>query len=79
MRQWLIRYDSNNMGQEVMLELPGRHKDCIEQLLNLRVPYLSIFQDLADKVHRLLFYFHHCFRSFNGDDCTDYGVGSYNI
>jgi hypothetical protein len=30
------------MGQEVVLELPGPHQDCIKQLLNLRVPCLSI-------------------------------------
>jgi hypothetical protein len=38
-----------------VLELPDRHKDCVEQLLNLRVPCLSILQDLADEVHGLLF------------------------
>jgi hypothetical protein len=38
------------MGQEVVLELPVCHKDCIEQFLNLSVPCLSILQDLADKV-----------------------------
>jgi hypothetical protein len=30
MCQWLIGYDSNSMGKEVVLELPGCHKDCIE-------------------------------------------------
>jgi hypothetical protein len=43
MRQWMIRYDSNNVDQEVMLELPGRHEYCLKQLLYLRVPCLSIF------------------------------------
>jgi hypothetical protein len=71
---WLI-----STTQEVVLELPGRHKDCTEQLLNLRVPCLSVLQDLTDKVHRILFDFRCGFRAFNGDDCTDNGVGSCNI
>jgi hypothetical protein len=29
-------------GQEVVLEVPGYDKDCIEQLLNLGVPCLSV-------------------------------------
>jgi hypothetical protein len=67
------------MGQELVFELPGRHKDCIEQLLNLRVPCLSVLQDLADKVHMLLFDFRRGFRPFNDDDCTHNDVGSCNI
>jgi hypothetical protein len=67
------------MGQEVVLEFPGRHKNCIEQLLNLRVPCLSVLQDFTDKVHMLLFDFRRGFRLFNGDDCTNKGLGSYNI
>jgi hypothetical protein len=34
------------------------HENCVEQLLLLRVPYLSILEDLADKVHWLLLDFH---------------------
>jgi hypothetical protein len=79
MRQWSIRYDSNSTGQEVVFELPGYHKDCIEQLLNLRVPCLSVLQDLADKVQMLLFDIRRGFRPFNDDNCTDNGVGSCNI
>jgi hypothetical protein len=30
MRQWPIGYNSNNMDQEVVLERPYCHKDCIE-------------------------------------------------
>jgi hypothetical protein len=67
------------MGQKVVLEHPYYHKDCIKQLLNLRVSCLSILQDLTDKIHRLLFDFHRGFRPFNGDDCTDNSVGCYNI
>jgi hypothetical protein len=67
------------MGQEVVLELPGCHKDCIEQLLNLRVPCLSVLQDHADKVHMLLFDFRRGRRTFNGDDCTNYYVDSCNV
>jgi hypothetical protein len=64
---------------KVVLELSGCHKDCIEQLLNLRVPYLSVIQDLTDKVHMLLFDFCRGFKPFNGNDCMDNGVSSYNI
>jgi hypothetical protein len=67
------------MSQQVVLELLGCHKDCTEQLLNLRVHCLSILQDLTDKVHMLLFNFYRGFRLFNGDDCTDNCVGSCNI
>jgi hypothetical protein len=74
-----MEYNSNSMGQEVVIELPGCHEDYIEQLLNWRAPYLGILQDLADKVHRLLFDFHHSFRPFNDDDCTDNYVSSCNI
>jgi hypothetical protein len=66
------------MGQEIVLELHGRHKDCVEQLLNLRVSCLSVLHDLTDKVHRLLFDFRRGFRPFNGDNCADNCVGGYN-
>jgi hypothetical protein len=68
------------MGQEVVLELPSCNKDYIEQILNLRVPCLSILQDFADKVHKLLFDFHRGFRSFNRNNCADncIGSGTYN-
>jgi hypothetical protein len=36
-----------------MLELSGHQEDIIEQLLDVRVHCLSIFQDLIDKVHML--------------------------
>jgi hypothetical protein len=67
------------MSQEIVLELFGHHKDYIEQLLNLRVPCLSILHDLANEMHRLLFNFRLCFKPFNDDDCTDNGVSSCNI
>jgi hypothetical protein len=67
------------MGHKVVLELPECHKNRIEQLLNLWVPCLSILQDLADKVHMLLFGFRRGFRPFNGDVYIDNSVGSYNI
>jgi hypothetical protein len=67
------------MGQEVVLELPSLHKDCIEQLLNLSVPYLNILQDITDKVHMLLLDFRRGFWLFNGDDSADNCVGNYNI
>jgi hypothetical protein len=77
--QWSIGYDPNNMHKEVVLEHPGHHEDYIEQLLYLRVCCLSILQDLVDKVHGLLFNFHHGFRPFNDDDCDDNGVGGCDV
>jgi hypothetical protein len=67
------------MGQEVMLELPGHHEDIIEQLLDLRVHCLSIFQDLVDKVHMLLLDFHCGFWPFNDDNTADNCVGGYHV
>jgi hypothetical protein len=61
------------MCQEAVLQLLGRHENCIEQLLHLRVLCLSILEDLANKVHRLLLDF--C----RGDDCTDNNVGGRHI
>jgi hypothetical protein len=77
--QWPIGYDLNDIGEEVVLECPSYYKDCIEQLLNLRVPYLIVLQVLTDKVHKLLFDFRRGFMPFNGDDCTNNSVGSCNI
>jgi hypothetical protein len=51
----------------------------MEQLLNLRVPYLSVLQDLTDKVHGLLFDFCRGFSLFNDNKCADNCVGSYNV
>jgi hypothetical protein len=62
-----------------MLELPGHHKDCVEQLLDLRVPYLSILQGLADNIHGLLLDFRRGFRSFNGDNGADNCVSGCNV
>jgi hypothetical protein len=67
------------MSQEVVLVLPIHHKDCVEQLLNLRVSCLSILQNLADKVHELLFDFHRGVRPFNNDNGADNCVGSCNV
>jgi hypothetical protein len=67
------------MGQEVVLELSGHHKSCIEKLLNLRVSCLSILQDLTDKVCGLQFDFRCSFSLFNGNNCADHCVGGYNI
>jgi hypothetical protein len=62
-----------------MLELPGHHKDYIEKLLDLRVPSLSILQDLTNKVHMLLLDFHCGFWPFNDDNCANNCVGDCNI
>jgi hypothetical protein len=62
-----------------MLQLPGRHEYCIEQFLHLWIPYLSVIQDLANKVHELLsdLCYHLCL--FNDDDCADHNVGSRHV
>jgi hypothetical protein len=79
MREWSIGHDPNSMGQEVVLELPGRHKDCIEQLLDLGVPCLIILQNLTDKVHGSLFDFCRDFMPFNSNNGADNYVGGCNI
>jgi hypothetical protein len=62
-----------------VFELPGRHKDCVEQLLDLMVSYLSTLQDLADKVNELLFDLCRGFRPFNNDNGADNYVGDCNV
>jgi hypothetical protein len=64
--------------QEVVLQLPGHHEDCVEQLLNLQIPYLSVLKDLADKVHMLLLDFGSSPWLFNGDDGADYCISGYH-
>jgi hypothetical protein len=73
------RDEFNSMGQEIVLELPGHHKNCVEYLLNLRVPCLSVLRDLADKVHGLLLDFRCGFMPFNDDNCADNCVGSCDV
>jgi hypothetical protein len=65
--------------QEVMLELHGHHKNYVERLLDLRVPYLSILQDLVDKVHGLLLDIRLGFGPFNDDNGADNCVGDCNV
>jgi hypothetical protein len=67
--QWPIRDDPNSMRLEVVLELSSRHEDYIEKLLYLWVPCLSIFQDLANKVHWLFLDFSSSPWPFNGEQC----------
>jgi hypothetical protein len=62
-----------------MLQLPDRHEYYVEQFLHLWVPYLSIFQDLADKIHGLLLDFSYRLWPFNGDDYADYNLGSCHV
>jgi hypothetical protein len=62
-----------------VIELLGHHKDCIKQLLKLRVPCLSIIHDLTDEVHVLLFDFHRGIRLFNDNNYADNCVGSCNV
>jgi hypothetical protein len=75
----MIRYNSNYVHQKVMLQLSGHHEYCVEQFLHLCIPYLSILQDLTDKVHGLLLDFRYCFWPFNDDDCADHSVGGCHI
>jgi hypothetical protein len=67
------------MHQEIMLQLPGHHEDCIEQLLCPRVPCLSILKDLADKIHMLLLDFHRGLWPFNYDDSVDNCIGGGDV
>jgi hypothetical protein len=67
------------MCQEVMLEHPGRYEDCIEQLLNLRVPYLCMLQDLTNKVHWLLFNLCISFWLLDGVNSSNNCVGGCHI
>jgi hypothetical protein len=62
-----------------MLELFGRHEDCVEQLLNLRIPCLGILQDFADKVQWMLFNFHASFWPFNDDNGVNNCVGGCHV
>jgi hypothetical protein len=55
------------------------HENCVEQLLHLRVPFLRILKDLADKVHLLLLDFCCGLWPFHNDDCANHGVGSCHI
>jgi hypothetical protein len=73
------RYNSNSVRQEVMLQLLGRHEYCVEQFLHLWIPYLSVLQDLTDKVHKLLLDLHYRLWPFSGDDCADHNVGSCHV
>jgi hypothetical protein len=69
----------NYVRQEVMLNLPCRHEYYVEQFLHLWIPYLSILQDLTDKVHGLLLDFCYSFWPFNSDDCANHSVGIRHI
>jgi hypothetical protein len=62
-----------------MLQLSGRHEYYVEQFLHLWIPYLSILQDFADKVHGLLLDLFYCLWPFNGDDCADHNIGSRHV
>jgi hypothetical protein len=67
MCQQPIGYDLYKMSQEIMIQLPGHHKYCVEHLW---VSCLCVFQNLTNEVYRLLFQFCIRFWSFNGDDCV---------
>jgi hypothetical protein len=62
-----------------MFEIPSRHEHCVELLLHLWVPCLSVFQDFADKVYWLLFHFRVNFWPFNGNDSAHNCVGGCHI
>jgi hypothetical protein len=62
-----------------MLQLPGRHEYCVEQLLHLWIPYLSVLQDFTNKVHMLLLDLRYRLWLFNSDDCANHNVGSRHI
>jgi hypothetical protein len=75
----VVRYNPNCVREEVMLQLPSHHECCVEQFLHMWIPYLSILQDLANKLHGLLLDFRYSFWPFSGDDCVDHIVGSRHI
>jgi hypothetical protein len=39
-----------------VLQLPGRHECCVEQLLHLWVSCLSVFENFTNEVYWLLFF-----------------------
>ena len=65
---------------KVMAELPGRNKDNVQQLLDLRIPSLRLVQDFIDEVDRALNYIGvPGFFSFNDDGDTDDTVGCSDV
>jgi len=63
-----------------MAELPGRNKDSIQQLLDLRIPSLRLVQDFANEVDMTLnFIGMPDFFSFNDDGSTDDMVGCSDV
>ena len=65
---------------KVMAELPGRNKDSVQQLLDLRIPSLRIIQYFTDEVDRALnFIGMPGFFSFNDDGSTDDMVGCSDV
>ena len=60
--------------------LPGRNKDSVQQLLDLRIPSLRIIQYFTDEVDRALnFIGVPSFFSFNDDGSTDDTVGCSDV
>ena len=65
---------------KVMVELPGRNKDSIQQLLDLRIPSLRLIQDFAGEVDMALnFIGVPSFFSFNDEGSTNDTVGCSNV
>jgi hypothetical protein len=79
MSQWSTGDDPNSIRQEVLLQISSHHEDCVEQLLYLHVPCLSILKDLTDKIHRLLLNIHHGLWSFNCDDGADNYISGCDV
>jgi hypothetical protein len=59
--------------------LPGYHENCIKQLLYLRVLCLSVPEDLANKVHMLLFDLRGGFWPFYEDDSANYCIHGCHV
>ena len=65
---------------KVMAELPGRNKDIVQHLLDLRILSLRLVQDFADEVDRALnFIGLPNFFLFNDDGSTDDTVGCSDV
>jgi hypothetical protein len=63
-----------------MFQLSGCNQDCVDQLLNLRVPGFGLIEHLADEVNRALDFVHVArFLMLDHDDCGDHAIGGRNV
>ena len=78
--QWILSNHCYLICLKVMVELPGRNKDSVQQLLDLRIPSLRLVQDFTVEVDWALNFIGVLgFFLFNDDDSTDDTVGCRNV